>query len=82
MSAQIKRFRISYLNGSYRVSIPNYEGGEVVRAEHYDDETGKLLRVLREIAKLHAETAQTPTALARALHQASASAQSVLVDWE
>lgn len=30
------RFRISLINGAYKVSIPSYQGGEVVPAEVYD----------------------------------------------
>lgn len=31
-----ERFSITWMNGAYYVSIPNYEGGEVVKAEAYD----------------------------------------------
>lgn len=30
------RFTIRWFDGMYRVSIPEYEGGEVVKAEAYD----------------------------------------------
>ena len=78
----IQRFRISYRDGGYRVSIPNYDGGEVVRAEHYDRETTKLLDALREITSLHRSTRQTPAELARALERASAVAKNALASWE
>lgn len=31
-----ERFTISYRDGAYKVSVPNYDGGEVVTAEAYD----------------------------------------------
>ena len=51
MSADIKRFQITWKGHAYRVSIPNYDGGEVVKAEHYDRETGQLLEALRTALK-------------------------------
>lgn len=42
-----QRFRIStHDNGYYCVSIPMYEGGEVIRAEEYDRLRGMLISVL------------------------------------
>lgn len=42
-----KRFRIStHENGYYCVSIPKYEGGEVVPAEEYDRVRQMLINVL------------------------------------
>jgi len=54
----IVRFRISYRNGdaTYRVSIPNYEGGEVVNAEAYDalaEQRAELLEVLGRLVKAY-----------------------------
>lgn len=48
------RFRITPLEGScdYRMSIPDYEGGEVVTAEHHDAEIERLRAALREIEAL------------------------------
>lgn len=41
------RFRIStHDNGYYCVSIPRYEGGEVVKAEDYDQMRRMLINVL------------------------------------
>lgn len=33
----VERFWIAWSIGSYRVSIPNYQGGEVVDAKSFDD---------------------------------------------
>lgn len=47
------RFKITWNRGAYYVSIPNYAGGEVVRAEAFD----ALVRALEEIQSLeHAPT--------------------------
>lgn len=53
------RFRIStHESGYYRVSIPNYAGGEVVKAEAYDDllrEAEEARRILHEVDRHPAE---------------------------
>lgn len=53
------RFRIStHENGYYCVSIPKYEGGEVVRAESYDElakEAEATRRLLHETDRHPAE---------------------------
>lgn len=36
----------------YKVSIPNYDGGDVVRAEEYD----RIVAVLRSISEMEEET--------------------------
>ena len=36
MSDQRDRFEITWRGGAYRVSIPNYQGGEVYTAEYVD----------------------------------------------
>jgi multidrug efflux pump subunit AcrA (membrane-fusion protein) len=36
MKEQPERFRVSWRDGAYRVSIPDFDGGDVVRAEAYD----------------------------------------------
>lgn len=78
----IQRFRITYRDNEYRVSIPNYEGGEVVRAEHYDRQVNALLIALRSISELHRRTPQKPVRLNQALANASALAKAALADWE
>lgn len=35
-SSSVERFTIRWVDGMYRVSIPEYDGGEVVTAEAYD----------------------------------------------
>lgn len=75
-----QRFRISYRDGSYRVSIPNYEGGEVVRAEHYDKEIGRLRQTLRTISGLYGATRQEPSALNASLASASMLAREAIED--
>ncbi len=46
------RFHIFYRNGAYSVSIPNYGGGEVVRAEVHDTEIERLRKLLDATAAL------------------------------
>lgn len=45
----IERFRITWNGDQYRVSIPDYEGGEVVTAEQYDKVVSYLKEALRRI---------------------------------
>ena len=57
------RFHISYRNAAYRVSIPMYEGGEVVNAEAYDalaEQRAELLEAVR-IARSHIAATGWPT---------------------
>ena len=49
MSDDINRFRISYRDGAYMVSIPNYDGGEVVRADLYDATNKTLAEFFRDM---------------------------------
>jgi hypothetical protein len=46
LSDNTKRFTIKWKSDHYTVSVPNYEGGEVVSAEEYD----RLKTVLDDIA--------------------------------
>lgn len=51
-AAPLTRFRISYNDGVYRVSIPRYHGGEVVNAEAYDANQRRIVELeeaLREM---------------------------------
>lgn len=55
------RFRIStHQNGYYCVSIPNYDGGEVVRVEEYERlqaTQANLITVLKEAMKIVSDKA-------------------------
>lgn len=46
------RFRITWDGSDYRVSIPCYDGGEVVKAESYD----RLRTALRELVEATEDT--------------------------
>jgi hypothetical protein len=46
------RFNINWRNGAYYVSIPNYNGGEVVDAKYHDKVVARLGDVIRA-AGLH-----------------------------
>ena len=59
------RFRISWVNSEYKVSIPNYQGGEVVRAEIADAWREALDRLV------HCAT-DFPSAFPRMIDQARA----------
>ena len=55
-----ERFRITWNKTYYSVSIPNYEGGEVVRAEAYDAlkrSHDELISMLRGISRQTADVA-------------------------
>lgn len=52
------RFTISYRDGAYKVSIPNYDGGEVVSAAAYDQLSAlcaQMAAALEEIKKRDTE---------------------------
>ena len=43
------RFRIAWRNGEYKVSIPNYEGGEVVEASAYDSSQATIRELVEAL---------------------------------
>lgn len=51
----VSRFRISWKDGAYKVSIPDYDGGEVVRAEDYDRTREALETAVQWLRRLEKE---------------------------
>lgn len=68
-----KRFRITWLEGRFFVSTPNYQGGEVVDAEAFD----AAVKALEEIEDL-GENGVTAARLGNIAHAALISIRSVV----
>lgn len=49
MTTEAKRFKIIWRDGAYHVSIPNYEGGEVVDAAIHDRDQETIQRLQEQL---------------------------------
>jgi hypothetical protein len=52
-SSHTERFRITWDDGQYKVSVPRYDGGEVVDAASYDRQRAALVHAVSVIQQWH-----------------------------